>query len=169
MRSRSYSRYRRTAAPTATGSATTQAAGTHSSRTGIPSANPTRTTGAASTIRVAASITHRSCWRSMPRARRNRTTSDPPATTTDRVVTARAAWVASRRAPPRARSWNGLPPTSNRGSNRPGASGATSTRATGAATVSPTHQRQRGEGRDPVGVSSSTRLSKASDMGAVVG
>jgi hypothetical protein len=64
---------------------------------------------------------------------------------------------------------NGLLVTSNRGSNRPGAHGTTSTNPAGAAAVTQAHQRHRGEGGDPVGVSSSTRPSRASAVGPVAG
>src|SRR5215217_3777278 len=157
------------AAPTATGSTTTQTTATQSTKIGLPSATGARTTGTANTIRAAPSATQRSCWRSTPWARRKRTTSDPAATATARAVTTRATRVATSRTPSKARSLKGLLVTSSCGSNRPGTTGTTSTKATGVAAVMTAHRRQRGEGSDPVGVNSSTKLSKASAAGPVAG
>ena len=77
--------------------------------------------------------------------------------------------MATSRTPPRARSLKGLPASSSCGSNRPGATGTTSTKTTGVAAVIKAHQRQRADGSDPVGVNNSTKLSRASAAAPVAG
>src|SRR6266508_800032 len=139
------------------------------SRTGAPSAKPARTTAAAKTIRAAAIATQRNCNRSTPRARPKRPTSDPAATTTARTVTARATWLATSTTPLKPRKSNGPPTAWYRGSNGPPASVTTTSKTTGAATMILAHQRQRGDGSDPVGVSSRTKPSKASAVNTVAG
>jgi hypothetical protein len=93
-----------TAAPIATGTSARQTPAGKLSTIGASSAKPARATTAANTTRAAASATHRSCWRSIPRAWRKRITSDPAATTTARLVTARATWLAASSAPGRTSS-----------------------------------------------------------------
>src|SRR6266536_4266105 len=88
----------------------------------------------AAMMTTAASDTHRNCWRSTPWARRKRTTSDPAATTTARLVTAKATRYVT---------------------------------STAAATHA--HQCHRGEGSDPVGVSSRTKPINANAETTVAG
>jgi hypothetical protein len=49
-------------------------------------ATPARATSAATAVKAAPKATQRSCWRSTPRARRKRTTSDPAPTATPMVA-----------------------------------------------------------------------------------
>ncbi len=107
MRSWSYSRYRRTAAPIASGSPASQAVSAQVSTSEAASAMPARAITAAGTISAAANATQRSCWRSTPLARRKRTTSDPAQTATVRVVNASASWLTTSSTPPRPRKSNG--------------------------------------------------------------
>jgi hypothetical protein len=74
MRSRSYSRYRRIAAPVASGSSTTHTADSQPSRTSLPVGARTARASTVAATSAAASASQRSCWRSTPRARRKRTT-----------------------------------------------------------------------------------------------
>jgi hypothetical protein len=57
---------------------------------GLSMAMPAMATGIPAAATTAADVTQRSCWRSMPRARRKRTTSEAPPTTTLRSVSTRA-------------------------------------------------------------------------------
>jgi hypothetical protein len=84
-------------------------------------------------------------------------------------VTARATWLAASTTPLRRRRSNGLPTAWYRGCGGSGASVTTTSKTTGAATMILAHQPQRGEGSDPVGVSSRMKPSKASDVITVAG
>ena len=77
----------------ASGSPASQALIAQVTTTVAPTAKPNRATPAAGTSSPAATATQRSCWRSTPRARRKRTTSDPAQTTMARVVKAMASWL----------------------------------------------------------------------------
>jgi hypothetical protein len=79
------------AAPIASGRVATYKPTTQPSSTGLASADPAITTTDPSSTNAAASATQRSCWRSMPRARRKRSTSDAAPTTTARLATAKAS------------------------------------------------------------------------------
>src|SRR6266540_4604268 len=82
---------------------------------------------------------HRSCWRSSPRARRKRTTNEAAPTGMARPVITKATPRATGSHSAKARTASG-PSTDD-------------TSPTTAATAMPlAHQRQRGEGSDPVGV-----------------
>jgi len=85
------------------------------------------------------------------------------------MVTEKAAWLAISRTPPRPRKSSGPATAWYRGSNDPSASVTTSSKLTGAAPVTQAHQRQRGEGSDPVGVSSRTKPIKTSAANTVAG
>jgi hypothetical protein len=52
----------------------------------LPAAMPASATRIATATSIAASATQRSCWRSVPRARRKRTTGDSAPTTTPATV-----------------------------------------------------------------------------------
>src|SRR4029453_18539316 len=77
IRSRSYSRQRRTAAPIASGRTAKLTLIAQVTTAVAPTATPPRATTDLTTASAAAQATQRSCWRSTPWARRNRTTSDP--------------------------------------------------------------------------------------------
>jgi hypothetical protein len=117
-------------------------------------------TTSAAEARVAPQASQRSCWRSVPRARRNRSTSDPAATTSA-TRTTRAASQSPASGPLRAGTPNGLPICGYSGRNGAGSTTDPSSHSTGAAAATRAHQRQRGEGSRPVGVSSSTKPAQA--------
>src|SRR5512132_3589368 len=76
IRSMSYSRYLRTATPMAIGISERPTGKTSGPNTGpTRSATPRKRTSSATTTKV----NHLSCWRSSPRARRNRTTTEASA------------------------------------------------------------------------------------------
>jgi hypothetical protein len=113
MRSRSYSRKRKIAAPIAKGRIVTQTPKAQLNRAMVSVAMAARTSAAATATKAAPNATHRSCWRSTPRARRKRATSDPAATRAARTVTANATPVAASSGPARAsspRSLTGISP-----------------------------------------------------------
>ncbi len=87
---------------------------------------------------------------------------------TARMVTARATWSMTSRAPWRVWKSNG-PSSAWYGPNGGGASGTASRPTSGAAAAIPAHQRQRGEGSVPVGVNSMTKPMHASDAIAKAG
>ena len=103
-----------------------------------------------------ANVSQRSCWRSMPRARRKRPTGDPAAPTKgenddgegglvgDDESTVEGAGGQAGCRPPRAGRSPGL-----------GDRVTTASNTTGVAAVIPAHQRQPGDGNRPVGVTSS--------------
>ena len=119
-------------------------------------AQVTRMTAAARAASAAAAVTQRSWRRSIPRARRNRSTSDPAATSSPTRTTM---------SPSRATAASG--PLWNRRGTATASYGGSSgfawrvTDSTDATTTSQAHQRQRGDGGDPVGVSSRTNPSRA--------
>jgi hypothetical protein len=134
---------------------------THPSGSGLaPTATAARTTSDPSTVSAAASATHCSCWRSVPPALRKRTTSDPAPTTTARLVTRSELVDGQQRTPSPVRS-NGFSGVRDPGSKDRGASTITRRLTTGTTTAARAHHRQRGEGSDPVGVSSRTKPSRA--------
>ncbi len=64
------------------------------------------TSAAGSTVMAAANATQRSCWRSTPRARRKRTTSDQTPTAKPPAAMANATAIAATTAPARAGTVN---------------------------------------------------------------
>ena len=101
---------------------------------------------------TAARASQRSCWRSVPPARRNRTTSDQAPTGMARTVTASATWAGPSRASARPGTASGLATERSGSTNGWGSQQAMATSGAAAATLA--HQRQRGDGGAPVGVSS---------------
>src|SRR4029450_8031309 len=104
----------------------------------------------------------RSCWRSLPRARRNRSTSDIAPASTDTRTTTNPARPGTTSRRYRVGTARGLPYQS--GASGSGCTTDATTTSTGAAAAALAHQRPRGDGRDPVGVSSSTNPAQASQM-----
>ncbi len=85
------------------------------------------------------------------------------------MVTAKAAWLAISSTPLSAWRSSGLSTVCEGWSPGLGASVTTSSRATGVATMALAHQRQRGEGSVPVGVSSRTKPMQANAATTVAG
>jgi hypothetical protein len=85
------------------------------------------------------------------------------------MATARAPWLTTSRTPPRSCTASGLSTPAAAGSSGSGSSSIAATNATGAAAAILAHQRQRREGSDPVGVSSSTKLTHVAPTARVAG
>jgi hypothetical protein len=117
---------------------------------------PARATSSAAEARAAPQASQRSCWRSVPRARRNRSISDPAATTSA-TSTTRPATQSQSMWPSRAGTASGLPTSGNSGRSGAGSTTDPSSHNSAAAAATRAHQRQRGDGSRPVGVSSSTK------------
>jgi len=153
----------------ASGRITTHSPAAHSNSHRSPTARAVGKAAATSATSGAANATQRSCWRSMPRARRKRTTSAPAATSTARMLTTRAPWLTTSSTPPRAGTPSGLSTPVAAGSSGSGSSSIAATNTTGAAAATLAHQRQRGEGSDPVGVNSNTKPTQAAPIARVAG
>jgi hypothetical protein len=112
-------------------------------------------TAAARAATAAAAVTQRSWRRSIPRARRNRSTIDPAATSSATRTMTSPSLATAASGP----LWNssGMATASYGGSS---GFAWRVTDTTDAVTTSPTHQRQRGDGGDPVGVRSRTNPSR---------
>jgi hypothetical protein len=109
---------------------------------------------------AAPNASQRSCWRSVPRARRKRTTSDQAPTGIASTVTARLTPLATCNGPARKVTASGFG-TAPKGMPPNGRGTAVTRPTAGAAAATLAHQRQRREGSDPVGVSSRTKPSSA--------
>src|SRR6266571_3213387 len=132
------------------------------SRTGaFPITAPITVPTTARAASPAASATQRSCWRSTPRARRKRSTSAAAAIGTPRPVTTPPRPRTTDNGVAKAGTASGLETDWYGGSNDPGESAADTRNSTGPATATLAHHRQRGEGSDPLGVSSRMKLRKA--------
>ena len=110
-------------------------------------------TSSAAVDSAAARASQRSCSRSVPRARRYRPTSDPAPTTTP-TRTTRAL---GRNRALSAGTPNGLPTDGCSGYSGVGLVTPARAPVAAAAATSRAHQRQRGDGNVPVGVSSRTK------------
>jgi hypothetical protein len=113
---------------------------------------------------AAPNASQRSCWRSVPRARRKRTTSDQAPTGIPSTVTTRPTPLATPNGSVREATASGFG-TAPKGAPKglsPNGSGIAVTRPTAAAAAATlAHQRQRRDGKDPVGVSNRTKPSSA--------
>jgi hypothetical protein len=117
-------------------------------------------TTSASEATAAPQISQRSCSRSTPRARRYRSSS-ATAPTIRETRTTRAANMSRASAPDRAGTPSGLAMSGYSGRSGAGSTIAPSSHTTAAAAAILAHQRQRGDGSRPVGVSSSTKPAQA--------
>src|SRR5215218_10149002 len=144
------------AAPVASGSGARQPPAASEGTTPVVSsmATPATTTAPSGTVRAAANPTQRSCRRSTPLARRRRTTSDHAPTTSPAVAWARPTAMAASTGPASAGAVTGSMMVSYGGITSPGPTARANRKAAGATADSLAHQRQRGEGGDPVGVRS---------------
>ncbi|HET9559863.1 MAG TPA: hypothetical protein VFS70_22205 [Actinomycetota bacterium] len=115
----------------------------------------TRATSSSTDARAAARASQRSCSRSTPRARRNRTTSDPAATSSESATTAIPASAGTSSTRASAGTARALPWYS--GASGSGWTASPTIVTTGATAATLAHQHQRDEGSLPVGVSSSTK------------
>ena len=123
-----------------------------------PAAVAATTASTTIAVNTAAKATHRNCSRSTPCARRKRTSRDQAATRTPRPVTITAAAATSSRSA-RAGTASGL--VTDRYGCSNGSNAPDTTASSGAAAVTLAHHRQRGEGSDPVGVSTRMKLRHA--------
>jgi hypothetical protein len=101
---------------------------------------------------TAAATSHRSCWRSTKRARRKRTIREAAPIGIVSPVTTKATPRSTTSGPANARTTGGVATDSW---SAPSADDAIPNTQAAAATLA--HQRQRGEGSEPVGVSSKTK------------
>src|SRR5215218_6416550 len=156
------------AAPVASGSSATHRASDVRTTPSSDSTNPaTRATRSNRAPRIAARASQRSCWRSTPRAWRNRPTSDAAPTGSEARTTTTPATAGMTSTRESAGTARGLPYQS--GASGSGWTTDASVVTTGAAAASLAHHRQRGDGSRPVGVSSSTKPARQPDQGGHVG
>ena len=115
-------------------------------------------TSNATAASAAPQASQRSCWRSVPRARRKRPTSDTaPTTSATRTTTPAAGMATSSRPRGRAGTAERVPDGRVLRVQRCRVDDRRQQPDHGAAAATLAHQRQRGEGSDPVGVSSRTK------------